>query len=96
MAQKSDYTKASDMLIEIQKLSAQATLDFHMGHTETALTKLGKVKKLTAEAVAFIAGHKKERAKTTKEFLKTIRKTTKKKSHGRSGTGTKTSRKKKS
>jgi hypothetical protein len=96
MTGKSDYTKASDMLIEIQKLSSQATLDFHLGYTETALEKLEKVKKLSTAAKTFIAGHKKQRAKTTEKFLKTIRKTTKKKSHGRSRSGAKSSGKKKS
>jgi hypothetical protein len=96
MTEKSDYTKASDKLFEIQKLVAQATFDFHVGYSEKAIEKIEKVKKLLTEAKSLIAADKGLRAKKAKKFLSTVRKSTKQKSHGRSHSGAKTSGKKKS
>lgn len=96
MTEKSDYTRASDRLIEIQKLCAQATADFHLGYTKEALVKLEKVKKLSAATITFIKGHSEEREKKTEKFLKTIRKTKKANNHGRAHKRTKAAGKKKS
>lgn len=96
MTEKSDYTKASDKLFEVQKLVAQATFDFHVGYSEKALEKIEKVKKLLTEVKSLIAADKGLRAKKAKKFLSTVRKSTTKKGHGRNSKSAKTSRKKKS